>query len=522
MRRILAILLAMCTTVSAVDLGRLEDITWVPFGGEYVATFGSTPAPVDDYSRLIWNFANTNNPTDDDSFVGTNTGTLGAGGAKPTWVDTGYTAFSDYYSLDGGDYIQCLGPGLESGDLDTGAGDYTIRMWLQYTTETANRQPFAKREQGGTVKGLEMFFDTSADTHVIAQYDGSDNLNANFTKDFSDGTWHYFSIVRDSGTNITFYIDTEEQTTAYASRNNININNDAPFILGAGRGTNNNFVGQIDGVEVYTNAQTGTNHFNAFWLTATNHGYVNWEYTNRNNAIYSNMVVAYNLDAPSDATKTMDTSLDGNHGTPANITLQDDGTNQWADCNGSTSVITDRDVVTAVATLTNGAITCWLRSDAVDDNAQHYSVVISHTNSANNTSIYIDMDGRAVNEAIIAACYTDGTKQWTVQTPDNYLSDKSNVWQQVTLTHDGEPHLYVNGSYQTTRTEDNDYNKWFKAIVTDATSKATALTVGGFIYNKSLVAPLDGDADEVKIFSRHLSSNEVYDIYTESQPRVNP
>ena len=90
----------------------------------------------------------------------------------------------------------------------------------------------------------------------------------------------------------------------------------------------------------------------------------------------------------------------------------------------------------------------------------------------------------------------------------------SNVWFHFALTHNGTtPRMWLDGVEQTTFTVTTDKTKWHKALITDATAKATAFTAGAFIYNKSLASPLVGEMDQIRVFTTPLTPSQVTNLY---------
>ena len=82
-------------------------------------------------NTVLWyQFSNTNEPTDDSSYLGTNPGNLAAGGAKPTWTDPTNSISASYY-FDGGDYISAAD--ADSLSFGTGTADtpFSISVWVR-------------------------------------------------------------------------------------------------------------------------------------------------------------------------------------------------------------------------------------------------------------------------------------------------------------------------------------------------------------------------------------------------------
>jgi len=181
---------------------------------------------------------------------------------------------------------------------------------------------------------------------------------------------------------------------------------------------------------------------------------------------------------------------------------------------GEDDLISIPGLVTALATLTTGTVSLWVKMPTVDPATDLVCFSVSRNASATQTEIYFDLD-TAANDRLDAVCKVDGAGKWGVTTPTNSLDAYFGQWLFVTVAHDGvAPKLYLNAVSQTLTWNDaTDKTKWFKAILTDATSKADTASLGVLIRNGGNNALFKDIIGEVLIHSRALTASEIQQIY---------
>lgn len=103
-----------------------------------------------------------------------------------------------------------------------------------------------------------------------------------------------------------------------------------------------------------------------------------------------------------------------------------------------------------------------------------------------------------------AICFDGGVSRWTLNTTNAVVSD--NVWSHLALVQDGtSPVVYANGlQVPQTFTALSDKTMWFSRMTGVDRARIGSMTAAQFF---------DGNIDDVRVYSRALTSNEVFTIY---------
>jgi len=163
-----------------------------------------------------------------------------------------------------------------------------------------------------------------------------------------------------------------------------------------------------------------------------------------------------------------------------------------------------------IVSATEGTISFWAKID-LDDNNENVVFAISRDASSTRTEVFIVFDMRPTADNVYAKLGVNGVYQWRAATPADSLDPYVGQWLHVAVVHDGtEASIYFNGVEQTlTWSFDVDRTKWFKPILTDATNPSDSATVGLIELGGSDFAPFDGVIDELRIWKRALSADEI-------------
>lgn len=214
-----------------------------------------------------------------------------------------------------------------------------------------------------------------------------------------------------------------------------------------------------------------------------------------------------------------DISGNRNHGTlTGSMTMADwlIGRNGYAlDLDGTDDHVSVDGLVTQLANDTRGTVALWIKI-AANDNDEHLVFTISRDVDGTRTEFFISIDMRSTAvDQLDVRLRLDGTDQWSNQTLDNSLDAHVGNWLHVAVVQDGiSPVIYFNGASQLPFfNPDTDKTKWFKAILTDATSPADTANFGLLETNGSDVVPFAGHFDDVRIYNRALSSNEIRELF---------
>lgn len=99
----------------------------------------------------------------------------------------------------------------------------------------------------------------------------------------------------------------------------------------------------------------------------------------------------------------------------------------------------------------------------------------------------------------------------------------SNTWTHLMVTHDGAAaKFYLNGILTTFVIDlDGDVTAWTKAVISDPTLKANNLTVGSLSRNSSFVYYFPGLLDDPRFYTNCPTSNQVFEIYSNTHPTNN-
>ncbi|GEM_PF-728999 len=293
--------------------------------------------------------------------------------------------------------------------------------------------------------------------------------------------------------------------------------------IGMRVGGTNFFNGIIDEVRVYNRALSVAEIAYLYNRTAPD---VLRGVTKRANN--TGLVGFWNFDDADAGTTVNDMSGSGNLGTMYTTCSTTAGSlhttagkiGNGANLDGSNDCIEVDALLNDISGATQGAITFWAKLD-LDNAAQNLPFSISNDGSATRTEVFIDFDARtgAAGDRFHANLTVDGTEQWDIGTAADSLDQYVGQWVHIALVHEGTtPILYVNGIQQTvTFVSSLNKTKWFKAILTDATTDSTAANMGLIELNGSDLVPFDGSIDEARIYNRALSATEVKSLFEDTK-----
>lgn len=143
------------------------------------------------------------------------------------------------------------------------------------------------------------------------------------------------------------------------------------------------------------------------------------------------------------------------------------------------------------------SISLWLKTTSADN-----GMVCSKYNSANGDGIYIGINGDAANKASFSISSNSGTEYVVVKNTTNI---NGGAWQHILVTRTGNTvKIYYNGSDQTTAVS--------SAGTVDANIAVSGINfkIGGAIVSAH---NLTGSVDELGIWTKVLSANEISDLY---------
>jgi len=467
-------------------------------------------------SVLIWRFANTNNPTDDSSLVGTNVGTLGAGGAEPTWmVATG--GVSAYYEFDGNDFIEAAdNPTLSFGD---GASDraFTAMGWFRAATGEDNNVPIIGKNRMGAREWALRTVDTGGNRYLYF-FSVDESTNAYRGRYASspliiDSVW-YHAVGTYDGSGIVggfklylrgLRIDNNDYSDgAYVAMEDYS----APVEV-ARTYSSVYTQGGVDDGRIYSNILSATAISDIYWNSATNHGVSKWDYDNRSD--WSNTVFVQTFSY--DGSRPADTGFIGTHHMSkgaggAQPTHLDNAVNGFYQFEWTDYITLDND---ASLYLTNFTITAWIKRDA-DHPADLYSTVIAKGDNNgsgvdNNYQLSV-LDSTSVFPNRVYFLVGDGAASTTSLISNTEITNVT--WTHVAAVYDdtGNSHsIYINGVLDT------------NAVTTLTPHNASGgVTIGTwFIAGSEPFSEWGGHLDEIRQYNVALSAATISNIYHDTK-----
>jgi hypothetical protein len=354
-------------------------------------------------------------------------------------------------------------------NIDSSIGNsYSISLWFNSNSnastwkqltgldnDTYNYTAFISRQANGTL-------------NFIGSDDGS-NVTATGTTVTSINQWYHVVAVKD-GTTTKLYLDGQEEATGSANATTSWLGS---LILGKYFGTTNqSFNGKIDQVRIFNRGITPEevsilyNETNASDINPLSDG---------------SGVALYTLDYDaSDAGGLYD-------GTPTDVEFGVGGQiNYGARFNGSSAYISSSNILDTSSAF---SYSLWVKPNTIAT----YDYLIGHQ-QAGSPYAGVGLLGNASNTFALALA--GGSPQ--IMTPSLTLG----AWTHLVLTHDGS------GNY-TCYTNDNGSPITYSGATSNNSSNPFRLgfsSVSGWGY-------YDGDIDQVRIFSKALSSSEVSKLY---------
>ena len=179
-----------------------------------------------------------------------------------------------------------------------------------------------------------------------------------------------------------------------------------------------------------------------------------------------------------------------------------DGVNDHAQMDGLVSVLAD---------LTVGSMSCWVRLDN-DDDSENEFIAVSRDVDATITELRFTYDVRPTRDNFRPLYTQDGTLKWGAKTAEGTTDPHIGKWTLLELVQDGiEPVLYINGIKETlTYDVTEDKTLWFKGLFTDAATPADSFNVGILERNGSDIVPLQGRFVDLRIGSNITSAALAY------------
>lgn len=460
------------------------------------STFYSTatqeigPGPV-----LNWALDESTGSSANDTSSSGLTGTI----TNAVWRGADYCLSSACLFMDGtGDYVSVADSALL--DFDS-SDDFTVQAWIRHGPISGSADVIlSKLEASGTDGGYELSMQSDGDLQFEIDDNDGDTTTETLTTttaNYDDGKWHFVVATKEGTTEMNLYVDgrlivqdtTISETTTLA--------NDDGFYVGMkADGSSNGFAGFIDDVSIYPFVRTaseilsdynggpGASDIQAFF--------------GKNSDSLQDSLVGY---WPADE-KSVDTCTGGSN----DICDKSGNVNDGA-YNGGTLTNTVSKFGDAIGPNTSEYVSVadsnsldisdeiTLASWVYRDNTNNDNTIFFKGTSASNYNYALTLSTTAF-VAYPTFSFYNGSE--VTHTSTTAIADDQ--WTHVAATYDGQNvRLYIDGELVYEEAETT-------ALVTDSGS----LSIG---TNDLGAEDLEGDLDEMRIYSRALSSEEVRDLY---------
>jgi hypothetical protein len=434
-----------------------------------------------------------------DASTNGNSGTLTNG---PTWTTGQIKTGVDFDGID--DYITVADPA--SGVLDA-VGDqyYTLSGWFNRDTATTTDTILAKSNGPADTMGYLVYLDATTDKLVFSTRSTLGDNSYQSISTFTAAGWHHFAVVfnipRTGGNFGQIYIDGSIQNDNNgAGGYGGSIDSTRAFVIGAESDAGNPFDGKLDEIRLYNRALSADEVGQLYRLTTPTgvdtslKGY--WSF---NGADISGTTASDRSGAGNNGTLTNSpTKVIGKLGQALNfdgvddyVTVADPGTASALDF-GSASTIT---------------LSAWVKPSTFDGTE---GAIISKevNNSSASPNYYIGSDVCSGSTCQLIFAYDTGSCDFSA--PQAFTSSAAvltaNVWQYVSVTYSfgtgSSIKIYVNGIEQV--------GTWIIGNGNIAPCQGNMRLIIGQNYDGQT---FNGTIDEVRIYNRALSANEVKSLY---------
>lgn len=337
-------------------------------------------------------------------------------------------------------------------ELDPGTGSFSVSAWFRHPTSLSGTDTLISRFSSG---GYRLY--TSGSGFCF----GIDNDGASFPSDsacsnstYADAKWHYVTAVKNGTSNIQLYIDGVLVGTDSSITGNSLSGSSPTFIVGSETASGTNpWDGFVDDVKYYnyalSEAQIKTNYSGP----GTTEG-ATASFGDSNKFLTEGLIGYWNLN---------ETSGDATGASGHEISLTNNGTTTYG-----------------AGKYGNG-------SEHVPASSQYFST-LSAINGINSVSFWVNPDSTT-------NYYLSLTASASVTSSGGTLS----------ATGFTNPKIYVNGVETTTIAADS----WQFVTVTSE----TAINADAFYLGRQSTNYFDGTLDEVRLFNRVLSPDEIKKLY---------
>ena len=402
-------------------------------------------------------------------------------------------------------YVTMGDPG--DGDLDFGSGDFSVVFWMKgkgYSSQgsSVNVPVSKKNSNAGGTAGYSFRY-SSANQMIFAIGNGSTDYEITApVATVADQVWHQYIGIR-SGSTAYFYIDGGLAGSIAVSGST---SNSDVFAVGDDTGTERNVNAVIDEVRVYNAALTTAQLSSLYAAVQPDKTNSSVSQSTGTGRLDSGLALYWPLDDGSGGSVT-DASTNGNTGTIVNDPTWTTGQVAGAlDFKGG-SYVAVADPATGIldfADSTNFTLSGWFNRDTftTDDTL----IAKSNGQTASDTGYNVYIDDSTDKVTFVA---NDGTDQYKIESASTFTATGwhhfSLVWNDASSS---ETKLYINGALEAATTTG-----------TFANVNSLANSVDFRINSESDSANhFSGKLDEMRVYSRSLSADEVGQLYRLTSP----
>lgn len=394
--------------------------------------------------------------------------------------------------------------------LDVGStADLTLSGWFYRDTFTTDDTIIAKRNgiAAGDI-GYLAYIDDATDQLIFEVSDGVDEYSLTSTSTFASTGWNHYTIVwdQDSAANSEIYINgVANSATDSGTIGNIgDLSNALVLAEGAESDAGNPFDGKLDEVRVYNRAISATEIQSLYALGQSDKVNSSVSQPQGTGRLDSGLAGYWKMDNGS-GTSATDSSTNGNNGT-----LTSGPT--WTTGKIGSAVNFDgvNDVIkispnSAINNLANITISAWI-APGINDNKFIFGGINGEEGSTNNY-IMIDNAGAELNNPKISAYISIGG---TFSGVSDSFASPTNDWIHIVYTYDGSSEkLYHNGILGTTVVKSGTLSGNTEAGLVIGDKYQFVAQAGSYFI---------GSIDDVRVYNRTLSADEVGQLYRLTTP----
>ncbi len=417
-------------------------------------------------------------------------------------------------NFDGGDDYTIIPDADASLDIYA-TDDLTITGWFYRNTFTTDDTVIAKRNgQSSTSSGYLVWIDDATDKLTFEVSDATDEYMLESTTTFVAGEWNYFSIVwdQDSPVNSEIYINgiANDATDTGTIGNVDGLNNAANLVIGAESDAGSPFDGKLDEIRIYKTALSAAQIKSLYDQGQSDEKNTGKSQPQGTGNLDSGLAGYWKLDDGS-GTSAADASTNGNTGTLTNgptwTTGQIGGAVSFDGSNDCIDVGTTSQFQFANTSFT---VTGWFKSGPSDTGG----VFMAQGGAIGVGGWYVGLQPSTAGQLVGTIKNTDSQQSSKVQTTggmnDNQWHHFAVIITTNTSTYTGNNIvIYADGTARPV-TSNSDSTSGGYQIPSVSAKIGTRNNCSDTFFKGSL--------DEVRVYNRVLSSDEVSNLYRLTAP----